>query len=108
MGTTALPERNTGTTERQHRAGVYPDPRKVHFTTGPLRSYYPPPVIFEELNLFMKWESRIHISEAQCNACMLFVDVCMAMCLFPRCMDGRPMATQEWSTTYLPTILDLC
>jgi hypothetical protein len=46
----------------QHLAGVNPDPRKVYRMDGPYAS--PPPVIYEDMGLFIKWGSSVEISEA--------------------------------------------
>lgn len=50
--------------EAQHLAGVNPDNRKVHSTTGP--NVRPPPVIFKDRRLVVKWGSGVRVSEAQC------------------------------------------
>ncbi|PLN85985.1 phosphotransferase enzyme family protein [Aspergillus taichungensis] len=47
----------------QHLAGVHPDPRRVYLTPPYVR---PPPVVFEEMGLFVKWGSSVEIFEAQC------------------------------------------
>ncbi|KAE8377791.1 hypothetical protein BDV26DRAFT_262940 [Aspergillus bertholletiae] len=49
--------------EAQHLLGVNPDNRKVHSSTAP--SVRPPPVIFGNMRLFIKWESAVGVSEAQ-------------------------------------------
>lgn len=51
-------------TQHQHLAGGYPNQNKVHSMTTPY--VRPPPVIFEEMGLFVKWGSSVQISEAQC------------------------------------------
>lgn len=48
----------------QYLAGIHPDPRRVHWTAA--SHARPPPVVFEEMNLFVKWGSWTKISEAQC------------------------------------------
>ncbi|KAE8370939.1 kinase-like protein [Aspergillus caelatus] len=50
--------------EAQHFAGVNPDNRKVYSTTA--TNVTSPPVIFEELKLFVKWGIAVSVSEAQC------------------------------------------
>lgn len=50
--------------EAQHLLGVNPDDRKVHSLTAPFLR--PPPVIFENMRLFVKWGSAVRVSEAQC------------------------------------------
>lgn len=51
-------------TKAQHLAGVYPDQAKTHSMAAPY--VWPPPAIFEELGLFVKWGSSAQLSEAQC------------------------------------------
>ncbi|KAH3450965.1 hypothetical protein KXX05_009365, partial [Aspergillus fumigatus] len=51
-------------TQHQHLAGGYPNQNKVHSMATPY--VRPPPVIFEEMGLFVKWGSSVQISEAQC------------------------------------------
>ncbi|KAA8650405.1 uncharacterized protein ATNIH1004_003091 [Aspergillus tanneri] len=48
----------------QHLARVNPDNRKVYSTTAPY--VRPPPVIFDDMRLFIKWGSAVRIPEAQC------------------------------------------
>ncbi|KAE8153130.1 phosphotransferase enzyme family protein [Aspergillus avenaceus] len=48
----------------QHLAGAYPDQRTTRSMVAPY--VRPPPVIFEEMGLFVKWGSSIQVSEAQC------------------------------------------
>jgi aminoglycoside phosphotransferase len=48
----------------QHLAGGGPDRRKTHSIAAPY--VRPPPAIFEELGLFVKWGSSVQVSEAQC------------------------------------------
>ncbi|KAE8350134.1 kinase-like domain-containing protein [Aspergillus coremiiformis] len=50
--------------EAQNLLGVNPDNRKIHSSTIP--SIRPPPVIFKNMRLFIKWGSAVRISEAQC------------------------------------------
>ena len=50
--------------DAQYRAGVHPDQRKTLSTAAPY--VRPPPVIFEEMGLFVKWGSSVQLSEAQC------------------------------------------
>lgn len=48
--------------ESQHLAGVNPDHRRIHSMTPPHLN--PPPVVFEDMGLFVKWGSSARISEA--------------------------------------------
>ncbi|KAL2816116.1 phosphotransferase enzyme family protein [Aspergillus granulosus] len=48
--------------EYQHLAGVNPDPRRVYSMDMP--HITPPPVVFEDMGLFIKWGSSVQISEA--------------------------------------------
>ncbi|KAJ5189992.1 Aminoglycoside phosphotransferase [Penicillium cf. griseofulvum] len=58
------PEEVRSQAKAQHLAGVCPDDRKTFSITGPY--VRPPPVIFKDLGLFVKWGSAARISEAQC------------------------------------------
>lgn len=50
--------------QAQHLAGEYPDP---WITDSIAVSYMrPPPALFEELGLFVKWGPSVQLSEAQC------------------------------------------
>ncbi|KAH2459030.1 hypothetical protein KXV71_006944, partial [Aspergillus fumigatus] len=51
-------------TQHQHLAGEYSNQNKVRSMAIPY--VRPPPVIFEEMGLFVKWGSSVQISEAQC------------------------------------------
>lgn len=48
----------------QQAAGVYPDPRRIDSMAAPY--VRPPPAVFEEMGLFVKWGSSVQLSEAQC------------------------------------------
>ncbi|KAB8259852.1 kinase-like domain-containing protein [Aspergillus pseudonomiae] len=50
--------------DAQHLLGINPDKRKVYYPDPPYVS--PPPVIFENMRLFVKWGSSVRVSEAQC------------------------------------------
>ena len=59
------PEEVCARAQIQHLTGVNPDPRKTLSIDGvSLRK--PPPVLFEEMELFIKWGVDARISEAQC------------------------------------------
>jgi hypothetical protein len=58
------PEEVRSQAKAQHLAGVCPDDRKTFSITGP--HVRPPPVIFKDLGLFVKWGSAARISEGQC------------------------------------------
>lgn len=58
------PEEVRSQAKAQHLAGVCPDNRKTFSINGP--HVRPPPVIFKDLGLFVKWGSAARISEGQC------------------------------------------
>jgi hypothetical protein len=58
------PEEVRSQAKAQHLAGVCPDNRKTFSLEGP--HVRPPPVIFKDLGLFVKWGSAARISEGQC------------------------------------------
>jgi hypothetical protein len=58
------PEEVRSQAKAQHLVGVCPDNRKTFSIAGPY--VRPPPVIFKDLGLFVKWGSAARISEGQC------------------------------------------
>ena len=58
------PEEVRSQAKAQHLAGVCPDNRKTFSMTG--FNYRTPPVIFEDLGLFVKWGGIVRTSEGQC------------------------------------------
>jgi hypothetical protein len=58
------PEEVRSQAKAQHLVGVCPDNRKTFSIAGP--HVRPPPVIFKDLGLFVKWGSAARISEGQC------------------------------------------
>ncbi|PYH34912.1 phosphotransferase family protein [Aspergillus neoniger CBS 115656] len=58
------PEEVQAQAKAQHLAGINPDRRKDYSTD----SFHtrPPPVLFEEMNMFVKWGKSLKISEAYC------------------------------------------
>jgi hypothetical protein len=58
------PEEVRSQAKSQHLAGICPDNRKTFSITGP--NVQPPPVLFKDLGLFVKWGSAAKISEGQC------------------------------------------
>ncbi|KNG89484.1 hypothetical protein ANOM_002282 [Aspergillus nomiae NRRL 13137] len=58
------PEEVRAQGDAQHLLGINPDKRKVYYPDPPYVS--PPPVLFENMRLFVKWGSSVRVSEAQC------------------------------------------
>ncbi|KAJ5130650.1 Aminoglycoside phosphotransferase [Penicillium bovifimosum] len=64
LTTLPTPEEVRSQAKAQHLAGVCPDDRKTFSITVP--HVRPPPVMFKDLGLFVKWGSAVSISEGQC------------------------------------------